>query len=143
VVGEGGLSSPGRGGGGFSLRVLPGALAIARLAGDAALPAWAASAGGPLWAVVRTAGELSIVCDQDAVPAGVPAQRGRRALEVAGPLDLSMTGVLAALTVPLAQAGVPVFALATYDTDYLLVGEDRLSDAAAALRGAGHRVHGG
>ena len=76
------------------------------------------------------------------MPADVRAQRGRRALEVAGPLDLAMTGVLAALSVPLAAAGVPIFVMSTYDTDYLLVGEDRLADALAALRGAGHRVAG-
>ena len=106
------------------------------------LPDWATAARAALWAAVRTDGELSIVCAQDAVPADVRAQRGRRALEVAGPLDLAMTGVLAALSVPLAAAGVPIFVMSTYDTDYLLVGEDRLADALAALRGAGHRVDG-
>jgi len=122
------------------LRLLPGVLAIARLHADAPLPDWATPAGGSLWAVTRTATELSVVCAQNAVPTDVRAQRGRRALEVAGPLDLSLTGVLAALAVPLAEAGVPLFAVSTYDTDYLLVGEDRLGDALAALRGAGHCV---
>ena len=124
------------------LGLLPGALAIARLDGDQPLPDSATAAGAALWAAVRTDGELSIVCPEDAVPADVRARRGRRALEVAGPLDLAMTGVLAALSVPLAAAGVPIFVMSTYDTDYLLVGEDRLADALAALRGAGHRVAG-
>jgi hypothetical protein len=141
MVGAGGLSGPASGDG-LALRVLPGALAIARLDSERPLPGWAAAVSGPLWAAVRTDGELSIVCAQDAVPADVRAQRGRRALEAAGPLDLALTGVLAELTVPLAAAGVPIFAVSTYDTDYVLVGEDRLADALAALRRAGHRVDG-
>jgi uncharacterized protein len=124
---------------GLELRVLPGALAVARLGPGEPVPAWASPAGA-LHAVVRTAGELSVVCDDAAVPAGVRAERGFRALAVAGPLDFALTGVLAALAVPLAEAGVPIFAVATYDTDYVLVGDDRLADTLAALRGAGHRV---
>jgi hypothetical protein len=139
VVGEGGLSGTAAGDG-LRLRVLPGTLAIARLDGGAPLPDWAAGAHGPLWGAVRTGEELSIVCGQEAVPPDVRAQRGWRALEVAGPLDPALTGVLAALAVPLAEAGVPIFAVATHDTDYVLVGDDRLPDALAALRGAGHRV---
>jgi len=139
VVGVGGLSDPAAGEG-LRLRVLTGTLAIARLDGGAPLPDWAAAARGPLWGAVRTDEELSIVCGQDAVPPDVRAHRGWRALAVAGPLDLALTGVLATLAVPLAEAGVPVFAVATYDTDYVLVGDDRLPEALAALRGAGHRV---
>jgi hypothetical protein len=129
---------------GLDLRVLPGALAIARLDPRDEPPAWAAAArAGVLHAVVRTADELSIVCPLDAVPGDVRAERGFRALQVAGPLDFGLTGVLAALAVPLAEAGVPVFAIATYDTDYVLVRGEHLADAVAALRAAGHRVGDG
>jgi hypothetical protein len=134
---------------GHDLRVLAGDLAVARLEPDAPLPAWAAFApggpgggGGGIHAVVRTAAELSVVCADASVPDGVRAERGWRALTVAGPLDLALTGVLAALAVPLAEAGVAVFAIATFDTDYLLVRGERLPDAVAALRAAGHRVTG-
>jgi hypothetical protein len=92
---------------------------------------------------VRTAAELSVVCEEGAVPDAVRAQRGWRALEVSGPLDLAMTGVLASLAVPLADAGVPIFAVSTYDTDYVLVPGARLHDAVTALRAAGHHVDGG
>ncbi|HEX2103087.1 MAG TPA: ACT domain-containing protein [Solirubrobacteraceae bacterium] len=125
--------------GGLDLRVLPGALAVARLHPDEPPPAWAAPAGA-LHALVRTAGELSIVCADQAVPPGVRAERGFRAIAVAGPLDFGLTGVLAALAVPLAEAGVPIFAVSTYDTDHLLVRAARLDAAIAALRAAGHRV---
>jgi uncharacterized protein len=128
------------GGGGHHLRVLPGELAIARLEPDAPVPEWAAAAPAELSAVVRTAAELSVVCADAAVPPGVRAERGYRALAVAGPLDFGLTGVLAALAVPLAEAGVPIFAVATYDTDHLLVRGERLGEAVAALRAAGHRV---
>jgi uncharacterized protein len=103
------------------------------------VPAWA-SGEGALLAVVRTPAELSVVCSDGAVPDGVHARRGWRALEVSGPLDLALTGVLASPAVPLAQAAVPIFAVSTYDTDYVLVPGARLGDAVAALRAAEHSV---
>ncbi len=124
----------------ITLRVLPGALAVARLDGDAVLPAWASEPRGALWVAARTAAELSVVCADDAVPAGVPALRARRALEVAGPLDPALTGVMAAIAAPLASAGIPILAIATYDTDYVLVEESLLDAAVGALHGAGLAV---
>ena len=99
---------------------VPGRFAVARLEPTAELPAWLAAAG-PFVSVTRTTDELSVTCPQDAVPPGVPAQRDLAALRVEGPLDFGLTGVLAALSASLAAAGIPVFAVATYDTDYLLV----------------------
>jgi hypothetical protein len=126
---------------GLEIRVLPGALAVARLEPGAALPAWARGDGAEvLHAVVRTPHETSVVCADASVPPDVRAERGWRALEVAGPLDHELTGVLASIAVPLAGAGVAIFAIATYDTDYVLVRDERLADAVRALRDAGHRV---
>lgn len=112
---------------------------MCRLGATAALPPWFADAG-PLAGVTRTADELSVVCAEDAVPAGVQAERGWRALKAHGPFAFTLTGVLAAILSPLAAAGVPIFALSTYDTDYVLVPGDRADDAVAALRDAGHHV---
>jgi uncharacterized protein len=120
----------------LALDVLPERFAVVRLAADAAVPAWAR--GGSLVSVTRTADELSIVCPEAAVPAGLPAQRDFRGLRVRGPLDFSAVGVLASLAGPLAAAGVSLFALSTYDTDYLLVRAADLERALAALAGAGH-----
>jgi uncharacterized protein len=107
------------------------------------VPAWAAGApGAALHAVVRTPAELTVVCAADAVPDGVRAERGWRALAVVGPLDLALTGVLVSLLEPLAGAGVAIFAFSTFDTDHVLVRADRLDDAVRALRAAGHRVTG-
>ena len=91
-------------------------------------------------AIVRTAEELSIVCAEQAVPAGVTCQRGWRGLKVAGPLDFALTGVLASLAGPLAEAGVSIFAISTYDTDYLFVREEQLGTAIDALRRAGFAI---
>jgi hypothetical protein len=111
--------------------------AICRLAADAELPEWL---GGSLVSITRTSDELSLVCAEGSVPASVEAERGWRCLKVEGPLDFELTGILAGLSGALAEAEIPVFAVSTYETDYLLVKADRLDAAAAALRGAGHAV---
>lgn len=112
-----------------------GRVAVARLDGDAPLPAWAtaALASAPLASVTRTADELSIVCADDAVPADARAARDFVALRIVGTIALGTVGVLSALTAPLAAAGVPVFALSTFDTDYMLVRAVDLPRARAAL----------
>jgi hypothetical protein len=92
--------------------------------------------------VTRSDTELSVVCREEDVPAGASAERGWRALEVAGPLDFSLTGIVASLVSPLADAAVPIFVLSTFDTDYLLVREPDLPRAVEALRAAGHTVDG-
>ena len=121
-----------------SLAVLPETYAVARLAADAPEPEWAR--GGAFRSSTRTADELSIVCPASRVPAEVTAERDFRCLAVEGPLDFSAVGILASLTGALAEAGISLFALSTYDTDYLLVRAARLDAALAALAGAGHRV---
>lgn len=94
----------------------------------------------PLWSVTCTADELSLVCTEDAIPEGARAESGWRCLMVEGPIEFSAVGVLAALTVPLAEAGVSVFALSTHDTDYLLIRAEQLASARTALERAGHVV---
>jgi hypothetical protein len=88
--------------------------------------------------VVRTETELSVVCPESAVPSLATADHGWRALRVAGTLSLSETGILASLAWPLAAAGIPIFAVSTYATDYLLIPHSRLDAALHALQGAGH-----
>lgn len=123
---------------GLRLVLLPDAVAICRLAPDEAVPAWATAA--PYWSVTRTPDELSIVCPESAVPADVQASRSWRALRVEGPVPLDQTGVLASITAPLAAAHVSVFALATYDTDYVLIPAAQRNAALAALDAAGHEI---
>jgi hypothetical protein len=123
------------------LAVLPGRLAVCRLPPEDAIPEWASAAGG-FSSVTRTRDELSVVCAEAAVPEGIRSERGWRALVVAGPLDFGLIGVIASLAEPLARAGVPIFVLSTFDTDYLLVQEARLAEAGAALAAAGHDISG-
>jgi len=121
------------------LTLLPGEYTICRLAADTPAPAWAN--GGPFVSVTRTADELSIVCLAERVPTGVLADAGWRCLKVEGPFDLTAaTGVLASIASPLAEADISLFALATYDTDYILVHSTDLERVRAALVRAGHNV---
>ena len=118
--------------------LLPGTLAICRLETTASIPDWATL--GPFWSVTRTEAELSVVCPEARVPQEVKRETGWRALKVEGPLDFSLTGILASLTAPLAREKVSVFAISTYDTDYLLVKGEQLAKAIEALRGEGYKV---
>jgi uncharacterized protein len=118
--------------------LLPGTLAICRLEKNASIPVW--GTGGSFWSVTRTEGELSVVCPEGQVPPEVKREPGWRALKVEGPLDFSLTGILASLTAPLAREKVSVFAISTYDTDFLLVKEDQLEKAVRALREEGYEI---
>lgn len=121
-----------------NLSVLPDTFAVCRLPSDLAVPIWVGS--GEFVSITRTADELSIVCVASAVPLTIKAERGWRALRVDGTLDFALIGILAALTTVLAEAEISVFAISTYDTDYLLLKADSLADAITALTSAGHQV---
>ncbi len=122
----------------LDLCILDDELAICRLDPDEEIPAWVA--GGGLWCITRTEEELSLVCATDQAPEDARSEGPWRALKVQGPLDFALTGILAALAAPLAEAGIPIFALSTFDTDYLLVRSECLDLAVEALRAAGHRI---
>lgn len=123
----------------LTLSVLPEAFGLCRLASSAEIPSWATE--GSFFSITKTPEELSIVCPMASMPRGILAQRGWRCLKVHGPLDFNQIGVLRSLAGPLAQAGVSLFAVSTYDTDYLLVRERDLPKAIEALRSVGHRVN--
>lgn len=125
---------------GLTLVLLPDGVAVCRLGADEAVPEWGMN--GRFWSVTRTADELSVVCAEAFVPEGVRVERGWRVLMVVGPLDFSLTGILASLAQPLADAGVPIFALSTFDTDYLLVKQAQVETAVSVLRRRGHVVEG-
>ena len=126
----------------MKLLLLPGLFAVCQLDPDVPLPAWATSGSSGLLSITRTPNELSIVCAQEVAPMDVRTERDWRCLMVEGPLDFSLTGVLSALLAPLADAGVSIFALSTFDTDYLLVRAAQLDLAVETLSAAGHLVAG-
>ena len=114
-------------------------LTVCRLAPDAAIPAWATGAGSFV-SITRTTEELSIVCRESAAPAGIKQEPGWCAFKVEGPLDFGLTGVLASLAAPLAQAEISFFSLATFNTDYVLVKDAKIAEAVKVLQAAGHTV---
>ena len=122
----------------LNIHILPGLFAVCRLPAEAPSPEWAQS--DELLAFTRTRDEFSIVCGDEQIPANVTAERGWRILKVVCPLDFSLVGVLASLVVPLADAGVSIFALSTYDTDYILVKDYDLESSCQALEHAGYKV---
>ena len=111
--------------------------AIVRMPPSEELPRWPA---GEFVSITRTAEELSIVCKESAVPVGAHADRGWECLKLEGPIPLSTVGVASVFTALLAKAGVSVFLISTFDTDYLLVKGDALDRATDALRSGGHSV---
>jgi|SRR5437016_581665 len=123
----------------FELSLLPERFAISRLAADLPIPAWATE--GPFFSVTRTGDGLSIVTELSRVPVGVQSETSWRVLKVHGPFVLSEIGVLASLATPLAEAKISLFAVSTFDTDYLLVLSETLSAAIGALEQAGHTIY--
>jgi uncharacterized protein len=117
---------------------LPGAYAIVRMAPDAPVPDWATKE--VFTSVTRTADELSIVCPADNLPAEVSSQHNWICFKLEGPSPFSQTGVLLSFIEPLSNNGVPIFAISTYDTDYVLVQEEYAGTALQALDEAGHEL---
>jgi enamine deaminase RidA (YjgF/YER057c/UK114 family) len=117
----------------MEVSVLPETLAVCRLHASDRIPSWALELHEGFVSITRTPDELSIVCPQAAVPPDTQVEEDWRALVLPGPIPFEVTGVLAALAVPLAEAGIPIFAISTYDTDYVLVREQNLERALGVL----------
>jgi len=122
----------------LSLVILHDSFAVCKLRADQNIPSWALS--GDFCSLTRTPDELSVVCAHEHVPEGVEAVRGWKSLKVEGELDFTSVGILSSLASSLAHVGISMFAISTYDTDYLFVKETDLDRAVTALRKAGHDV---
>ena len=122
----------------MKLNQFPETLAVVRLGPGAEVPKWAESSS--IFSVTATATETSVVCAARSVPTKAVAQRPFTAFEVEGPLDLALTGILSALLAPLAEDGISVFTVSTFDTDWILVGTDAADRAEEAWRRSGHSV---
>ena len=121
-----------------TLSVLPGEYAVVQLPPDAPVPGWALAGG--FFSLTRARGEFSLVVEAARVPPGLCAEAGWALLGLQGPFDFALTGVLLEVLGPLARAGVGIFALSTFDTDYVLVKAAQLDTALAALQDAGHTI---
>ncbi len=120
------------------LFVLCETFAVCRLGKDESRPHWAMV--GSFLSVTRTKEELSIVCPEENVPDGVLCEKGWRCLKIKGPIDLSLTGIVASITQVLGGVGLSVFVVSTYDTDYFLVKEQHVKAAISELRKEGYEV---
>src|SRR5579864_6123163 len=115
--------------------------AIVRRAPDEAVPEWATK--GEFTSITRTGDELSIVCPTENLPSDVSSQHHWICLKLEGPFPFSQTGVLLSFVEPLSSNGIPIFAISTYDTDYVLIQEEFAGMAMDCLQQAGHELLGG
>jgi hypothetical protein len=120
----------------LTFRRLPGSFAVCRLALDAPIPSLTATA--LFTSITRTAEELSIVCSTDQAPQNAKCESPWTCFKLEGPFPFSLTGVLASFLDPLAERGIPIFAVSTFDTDYILVKEAHAATAVETLQAAGH-----
>ncbi len=121
---------------GLKLSVLAERFTIHRL--DSFVPIPAQIALSPFYSIVKTADEVSIVCVEDIHFSSDKYESGWRAIKVLGPLDFTLTGILARISTILAEEKISIFAVSTYDTDYVLVKEERLHQAMEALVESGY-----
>jgi len=122
----------------LKFRWLPGPYAIVRLAPESPVPDWAMK--GDFTSFSRSADELSIVCPADNLPADLHSKHRWICYKLEGPFPFSQTGVLLAFIEPLSGNGIPIFAISTYDTDYVLVQEEFAGATQQALDEAGHEL---
>ncbi|MDO7787667.1 ACT domain-containing protein [Desulforamulus aquiferis] len=124
----------------MDLSILEGTFAVCRLQ-PGVVPGWAFS-NKDFVSVTSTEEEVSIVCNVANVPQGVICEQPWVVIKVRGPLDFGLTGILASLANPLAKAGISIFAVSTFDTDYLLVKMQDLPKARQILLDNGHCFDG-
>jgi uncharacterized protein len=117
-------------------RLMDAPYAIVRFAADAAVPEWATR--GEFTSITRTSDELSVVCPMENLPADVHSLHRWICLKLQGPFEFSLTGVLLSFIEPLSSNSIPIFAISTYDTDYVLIQEEWIGPALGALQQAGH-----
>lgn len=122
----------------LKFRWLTGPYAIVRLAPDSPVPDWATK--GEFTSITRSADELSIVCPADNLPRDVDSPHHWICLKLEGPFPFELTGVLLSFIEPLSRNDIPIFAISTYDTDYVLIQEDHAGNAMDILREAGHEL---
>jgi len=117
----------------LKMSLLPGEFAVCRLAPEGSID-WAK---GEFFSITKTRDELSVVCLQSLVPADVKHESNWSILKIEGPLDFSLIGILSKISSVLAEKEISIFAISTFDTDYILVKSDKLTEAKDALKEVG------
>ena len=122
----------------LKLELLAEQFSVCKLAASAKYPGWLNSSS--FSSVTRTDDELSIVCETSFVPPEICAEPGWSCLKVVGMLDFALVGILASLINPLAEAGISIFALSSFNTDYLLLKNENVDKAVTVLKQHGHSI---
>ena len=122
----------------LTLELLQGSYAVSRQNPTDEIPGWAFK--GAFLSITRTMEELSIVCSEEEVPENTTCERGWNILKIVGPLDFTLIGILAPICAILAQQRISIFAVSTFDTDYILVKAEKINKAREALCAEGYNV---
>ena len=117
----------------LTLELMKGIYGVCRLEKDGAIPDWATESD--FFSITRTEDELSVVCCMEVIPRDLRCESDWRILKVAGPLDFSLVGILSSISRVLAENGVSIFAVSTYETDYILIKEKEIDAGIVALVG--------
>ncbi|MPM52134.1 hypothetical protein SDC9_98890 [bioreactor metagenome] len=115
----------------LTLSLLKDKFGVCRLDINEAIPSWGSK--GTFFSITKTADELSIVCNEESIPSNIKCEKEWKALKIEGPLDFSLIGILSKISSLLAKEGISIFAISTYDTDYILVKESHIKNAISVL----------
>jgi Uncharacterized conserved protein len=115
----------------LTMKLLKGKYGVCRLNKTELIPEWARNSD--FFSITKTSDELSIVCFEDNIPNDIKCEKDWRVLKIEGPLDFSLIGILASISTILAQKGISIFAISTYDTDYILVKNKDIDNAIDSL----------
>lgn len=115
----------------LTMKLLKNRFGVCRLNNDELIPEWFQNSN--FFSITKTSDELSIVCSEDSIPKGVKCEKDWRILKVEGPLDFSLIGILSSISTILAKQEISIFAISTYDTDYILVKYKDIDNAIEAL----------
>ncbi len=115
----------------LTMKLMKGLYGVCRLNRDEAIPEWVFQSS--FYSITKTLDELSVVCSQDNIPDEIKCEKDWRILRVEGPLDFSLIGILSSISTTLANKGISIFAISTYDTDYILVKDKKVDMAIDAL----------
>jgi len=122
----------------LTMKLLKEKYGVCRLDKTESIPEWAKDSD--FLSITKTLDELSIVCSIDSIPRGVKCEKDWRILKVEGPLDFSLVGILSSISSVLAQQKISIFAISTFDTDYILVKDKDVDNAVSSLSNAGYEI---
>ena len=122
----------------LTMKLMDGLYGVCRFNSDEAIPEWVFQSS--FYSVTKTLDELSVVCSQDSIPNKIKCEKDWRILRVEGPLDFSLIGILSSISTTLANKGISIFAISTYDTDYILVKDKNIDMAIDALSAEKHEI---